>query len=95
MPYVGDEDLREHVPDGQKRRELPPSIKLMLISPLTYALLPGFETRIDLKFRNREGNIQKDVSRNESQPRHVGSDEGRIRACYNAGIRDENTVPVG
>ena len=95
MPYAGDEDLREHVPDGQKRRELPPSIKLMLISPLTYALLPGFETRIDLKFRNREGNIQKDVSRNESQPRHVGSDEGRIRACYNAGIRDENTVPVG
>ena len=23
MPYAGDEDLREHVPDGQTRRELP------------------------------------------------------------------------
>ena len=82
-------------PMGRSDASSPSSIKLMLISPLTYALLPGFETRIDLKFRNREGNIQKDVSRNESQPRHVGSDEGRIRACYNAGIRDENTVPVG
>lgn len=29
------------------------------------------------------------------QPRHVGSDEGRVRACYNASIRDKNTVPVG
>ena len=33
--------------------------------------------------------------RSESRSRHVGSDEGRVRACYNAGIRDENTVPVG
>ena len=29
------------------------------------------------------------------QLRHVGSDEGRVCACYNADIRDENTVPVG
>lgn len=29
------------------------------------------------------------------QPRHVGSDEGRIRTCYNPTTRDENTVPVG
>lgn len=65
------------------------------VYPSHNPLLLGFETRLFLKFRNREGNIQKDVSRNESQPRHVGSDEGRIRACYNAGIRDENTVPVG
>ena len=35
------------------------------------------------------------ASGSESQSRHVGSDEGRIRACYNADIRDENTVPVG
>ena len=39
--------------------------------------------------------MQKDASRNESQSRHAGSDAGRIRACYNAGTRDENTVPVG
>ena len=37
----------------------------------------------------------KDGSRSESQSRHVSSDVGRIPACYNAGIRDENTVPVG
>lgn len=37
----------------------------------------------------------KDSSRGESQSRHVDSDEGRICACYNAAIRDENTVPVG
>lgn len=29
------------------------------------------------------------------QPRNVSSDEGHVRACYNAAIRDENTVPVG
>ena len=39
--------------------------------------------------------MRKGASRNASQSRHVGSDEGRIRACYNAVIRDENTVPVG
>ena len=65
------------------------------MSFLSRTLLPGFETQDLLKFRNREGNIHKDVSRSESQSRHVGSDEGRVRACYNAGIRDENTVPVG
>ena len=37
----------------------------------------------------------KDASRGESQSRHVRSDAGRIRACYNADTRDENTVPVG
>ena len=37
----------------------------------------------------------KDASRIESRSRHVGSDAGRVRACYNAAIRDENTVPVG
>lgn len=36
-----------------------------------------------------------DASRSNSQSRHVSSDAGRIHACYNAGIRDENTVPVG
>ncbi|GEM_PF-2412027 len=39
--------------------------------------------------------MRKDASRSESQSRHVSSDAGRIRACYNAAIRDENTVPVG
>ena len=39
--------------------------------------------------------MQKDASGSKPQPRHVGSDAGRIRACYNAGTRDENTVPVG
>ena len=39
--------------------------------------------------------MQKDASRNESHSRHVGSDARRIRACHNADIRDENTVPVG
>lgn len=37
----------------------------------------------------------RDASRSESQSRHAGSDAGRTRACYNADIRDENTVPVG
>ncbi len=37
----------------------------------------------------------KDASRSESQSRHVGSDEGRVRTCYNPTTRDENTVPVG
>ena len=37
----------------------------------------------------------KDASRSESQSHHVSSDVGRIRACYNAANRDENTVPVG
>ena len=39
--------------------------------------------------------MHKDASRSESQSCHVSSDAGRIRACYNADIRDENTVPVG
>ena len=39
--------------------------------------------------------MQKDASRIESQSRHIGSDEGRGRACRNAATRDENTVPVG
>ena len=39
--------------------------------------------------------MHKDASRSEPQSRHVSSDVGRIRACYNADIRDENTVPVG
>ena len=42
--------------------------------------------------------MHKDTSRVESvesQSRHAGSDAGRTRACYNADIRDENTVPVG
>lgn len=47
-----------------------------------------------LKFRNR-GNMHRDASRSNSQSRHVSSDAGRIHACYNADIRDENTVPVG
>ena len=34
-------------------------------------------------------------ARSNSQSRHVSSDAGRIHACYNADIRDENTVPVG
>ena len=37
----------------------------------------------------------RDASGSESQSRHAGSDAGRTRACYNAGTRDENTVPVG
>lgn len=37
----------------------------------------------------------RDASGSESQSRHAGSDVGRTRACYNAAIRDENTVPVG
>ena len=36
-----------------------------------------------------------DASRSASQSRHASSDAGRIHACYNAGTRDENTVPVG
>ena len=39
--------------------------------------------------------MQKDASKSESQSHHVGSDAGRIRACYNPTTRDENTVPVG
>ena len=39
--------------------------------------------------------MYKDASRIESQSRHVGGDEGRVRACYNPTTRDENTVPVG
>ena len=39
--------------------------------------------------------MRKDASRNASRSRYAGSDTGRIRACYNAGTRDENTVPVG
>ena len=39
--------------------------------------------------------MHKDAVRSESQSRHVSSDVGRIRACYSAAIRDENTVPVG
>ena len=39
--------------------------------------------------------MRKGASRSESQLRHVSSDAGRIHACYNADIRDENTVPVG
>ena len=38
--------------------------------------------------------MHKNASTSESRSRHVGSDAGRVRACYNAGIRDENTVPV-
>ena len=48
-----------------------------------------------LKFRNRGSNMFRDASGSESQSRHAGSDAGRIRACYNTGTRDENTVPVG
>ncbi|VYU32210.1 Uncharacterised protein [Collinsella aerofaciens] len=48
-----------------------------------------------LKFRNRGGNMFRDASGSESQSHHASSDAGRIHACYNAGIRDENTVPVG
>ena len=39
--------------------------------------------------------MQKDASRIESRSRHVAVMSGRIRACYNTGTRDENTVPVG
>ena len=39
--------------------------------------------------------MHKDAVRSESQSRHVSSDVGRIRVCYNADTRDENTVPVG
>lgn len=39
--------------------------------------------------------MRGDASRSNSQSRHVSSDAGRIHACYNAGTRDENTVPVG
>ena len=39
--------------------------------------------------------MHKDASGSESQSRHISSDVGRIRACYNASTRDENTVPVG
>lgn len=39
--------------------------------------------------------MHRDASRSNSQSRHVSSDAGRIHACYNTGIRDENTVPVG
>ena len=39
--------------------------------------------------------MREDAPRSDSQSRHVSSDAGRIRACYNADIRDENTVPVG
>ena len=39
--------------------------------------------------------MHRDTSRSNSQSRHVSSDAGRIHACYNADIRDENTVPVG
>ena len=39
--------------------------------------------------------MHKDALRFESQLCHVSSDVGRIRACKNAAIRDENTVPVG
>ena len=39
--------------------------------------------------------MRKDASGGKPQSRHVRSDAGRIRACYNADTRDENTVPVG
>ena len=48
-----------------------------------------------LKFRNRGSNMFRDASGSESQSHHASSDTGRIHACYNASIRDENTVPVG
>ena len=39
--------------------------------------------------------MRKDASRSEFRSRHVSSDAGCIRACYNAAIRDENTVLIG
>lgn len=86
---------RDHldVPDALER---PKPLHVRIAVYLSHhQLLLGFETRIFLKFRNREDNIHKGASGSESQSRHVGSDAGRIHACYNADIRDENTVPVG
>lgn len=37
------------------------------VYPSHNPLLLGFETRLFLKFRNREGNAHKDASRSESQ----------------------------
>ena len=39
--------------------------------------------------------MHKNASTSEFRSRHVGSDAGRVRACYNADTRDKNTVPVG
>lgn len=71
-------------PMGRSDASSPSSIKLMLISPLAYALLPGFETRIDLKFRNREGNMRKGASGGDSRSRHVSNNVGahpRVLQC--------------
>ena len=58
------------------------------ITSFVRGLFPGFETRIILKFRNRDGNIHKDVSRSESQSRHANSDVGVHcrKGCINASI---------
>ena len=86
---------RDHLDvPGALERPKPLQVRIA-VYPSHNQLLIGFETRIILKFRNREGNVHKDASRSESQSRHVGSDEERVLACYNAAIRDENTVPVG
>ena len=37
----------------------------------------------------------KDASRGESDPAMSAAVKGASRACYDAGTRDENTVPVG
>ena len=52
------------------------SVDSELISPLAQTLLLGFETQDLLKFRNREGNMHMDASRNESRSLHVSSDVG-------------------
>ena len=39
--------------------------------------------------------MHKDASRSDPSRTISAETSGRIRACYNAAIRDENTVPVG
>ena len=56
----------------------------IVVFPSHNPLLLGFETRLFLKFRNREGNTHKDVSRGGSRSRHVGNNVGvhsRVLQC--------------
>ena len=48
----GDENLRENIPGGQKRRELPLERRVRAYMSLTHVLLLGFETQDLLEFRN-------------------------------------------
>lgn len=74
LGFAGAAHPRDHLDvPGALKRPNPLHVRTA-VYPSHHPLLIGFETQILSKFRNREGNTQKDASRNESQSRHVGSD---------------------